>query len=251
MSRAGWPGRCGDHLLVGRGRRAASARCRCVSSCAEGTRGRVVELLPVDQGALPCLFTRVAGRGGRGNPLGRRRAPLRFAGAGDCRSDVALIREAVTRGAPVGCTLPARWCRSLSDVDQAVALGVRVRVVKGQWPDPAGSDPDVQRNFLAIVESLAGRASRVGVATHDPQLARAALAHLCATGTACELELLYGLPARTPLEIARAAGVPVRFYVPYGHAWLPYGLSQARQHPRVLWWAMRDLLAGSRGTGQP
>jgi len=163
----------------------------------------------------------------------------------------ALIREAVTRGAPVGCTLPARWCRSLSDADQAVALGVRVRVVKGQWPDPAGSDPDVQRNFLAIVESLAGRASRVGVATHDPQLARAALAHLCATGTACELELLYGLPARTPLEIARAAGVPVRFYVPYGHAWLPYGLSQVRRHPRVLWWTMRDWLSGWRQTAHP
>src|SRR5439155_1733439 len=143
------------------------------------------------------------------------------------------------------------WCRSLSDVDQAVALGVRVRVVKGQWPDPAGSDPDVQRNFLAIVESLAGRASRVGVATHDPQLARAALAHLCATGTACELELLYGLPARTPLEIARAAGVPVRFYVPYGHAWLPYGLSQVRRHPRVLWWTMRDWLSGWRQTAHP
>src|SRR5207253_532743 len=82
---------------------------------------------------------------------------------------------------------------------------------KGQWPDPAGSDPDVQRNFLAIVESLAGRASRAGVATHDPQLARAALAHLCATATACESELLYGLPARTPLEIAVAAGVPAPF----------------------------------------
>ena len=163
----------------------------------------------------------------------------------------ALIREAAGRGASAGCTLPARWRRSLSDADHAVALGIRVRVVKGQWADPEAPDRDVRSNFLAVVESLAGRAGRVGIATHDPELARAALARLCAAGTPCELELLYGLPARTPVAIARAGGVPVRFYVPYGHAWLPYGLSQARQHPRVLWWAMRDLLAGSRGTGQP
>src|SRR5436309_1543455 len=163
----------------------------------------------------------------------------------------ASIRAAAGRGASAGCTLPARWRRSLSDADHAVALGIRVRVVKGQWADPEAPDRDVRSNFLAVVESLAGRAGRVGIATHDPELARAALARLCAAGTPCELELLYGLPARTPVAIARAGGVPVRFYVPYGHAWLPYGLSQARQHPRVLWWAMRDLLAGSRGTGQP
>jgi len=160
----------------------------------------------------------------------------------------ALIREAAGRGASAGCTLPARWRRSLSDVDQAVALGIRVRVVKGQWADPEGSDRDVRRNFLAVVESLAGRADRVGVATHDLELARASLARLCAAGTPCELELLYGLPSRASVAIARAAGVPVRFYVPYGHAWLPYCLSQARQHPRILWWTMRDWLVGWRQT---
>src|SRR2546430_13669470 len=28
--------------------------------------------------------------------------------------------------------------------------------------------------------------------------------------------------------------------LPYGHAWLPYGLSQARRNPRILWWTMKD-----------
>src|SRR5436309_11470636 len=99
MSRAGWPGRCGDHLLVGRGRRAASARCRCVSSCAEGTRGRVVELLPVDQGASLAFSrellaevvgaTRLADVGLHFDSLAPETADPTW----------ALIREAVTRGA--------------------------------------------------------------------------------------------------------------------------------------------------------
>ena len=156
----------------------------------------------------------------------------------------------MARRARAGCTLPARWRRSLRDADEAVDLGLRVRIVKGQWADAGAEtklpDLEIRERFLAIVRALAGRARRVVVATHDPALARPALECLRAAGTACELELLFGLPVRSLLPVARAAGVPVRFYVPYGHAWLPYCLSQARQHPRILWWTMRDWLLGWR-----
>src|SRR2546427_5733677 len=160
-----------------------------------------------------------------------------------------LIGEAIAGQAPVGCPLPARWQRSLSDVDRAVDLGLRVRVVKGQWADIGLADVETRKGFLAVVERLAGRASRVAIATHDPALARVALECLHAAGTACELELLFGLPVRTPLRIARAVGVPVRFYVPYGHPWLPYSLSQLRHNPRIVWWTMRDWLLGWRWPG--
>jgi len=102
---------------------------------------------------------------------------------------------------------------------------------------------------LRVVDRLAGRGCRVAVATHDHALAGQALARLRDAGTPCELELLYGLPARQSLQAARAAGVPVRVYVPYGHAWLPYGLSQARRNPRILWWTMKDWLLGWRWPG--
>src|SRR5207249_2710885 len=87
----------------------------------------------------------------------------------------ALIREAVALQARVGCTLPARWHRSLSDVDQAVELGLRARVVKGQWADAGVPNLEAGKGFLALIERLAGRASRVAVGTHDPALARLAL----------------------------------------------------------------------------
>lgn len=156
----------------------------------------------------------------------------------------AIIAEALPRYLRLGCTLPGRWRRSVRDADLAVELGVTVRVVKGQWADPAGRDLDMRTGFLAVIDRLAGRATHVGVATHDVALAREAFRRLRAANTPCEWELLLGLPTALPLRAAAAAGAPVRFYVPYGHSVLPYRLSQVPHNPRVAWWIVRDLLAG-------
>jgi proline dehydrogenase len=161
----------------------------------------------------------------------------------------ALLENAALRcdhaaSPPLGCTLPSRWRRSLSDVDRAVDLELCVRIVKGQWPDPEEPDRDMRRGFLDIVERLAGRARMAAVATHDTALARAALSRLRSAGTPCELELLYGLPIADGLRMSREMGIPLRIYIPFGYAWLPYALSQAQANPRIYWWILRDFLAG-------
>lgn len=151
----------------------------------------------------------------------------------------ALIDQALAADAPAGCTIPGRWQRSPRDAQYAAAQGVRVRIVKGQWPD-ATADIDPHRGFLNVIDALAGTAAPVAVATHHPLLAAEALKKLQAAGTPCELELLYGLPAKSVLKVSRDLAVPVRYYLPYGHAWLPYALRQARRDPRILWWVLRD-----------
>jgi len=156
----------------------------------------------------------------------------------------AVVADALERYRKLGCTLPGRWRRSLEDADRAVKLRLNVRVVKGQWVDPDEPNIDPAAGFLAVIDRLAGRASHVAVATHDTPLAGEALRRLLAAGTSCEVELLLGLPMRRAMRVAREAGVPVRVYVPYGHASLPYRLSHARQDPRVVWWLCRDLLLG-------
>lgn len=154
------------------------------------------------------------------------------------------IADAVRLHPGTGCTLPGRWRRSLRDARRAVDLGVAVRVVKGQWPDPEGPDADLRAGFLAVVDRLAGRACRVAVATHDAPLARQALRRLKDAGTPCELQLLYGLPLRSVIQVAQELGAPVRMYIPYGHSWIPYALSWARKNPRVLGWLLQDALFG-------
>jgi len=155
----------------------------------------------------------------------------------------ALIEAALPQHPGLGCTLPGRWARSVGDADVALELGLRARVVKGEWPDPADPARDPRKGFLAIVDRLAGRAGSVAVATHDAPLAREALHQLRAAGSACELELLLGLPFARAAAVARALDVRVRLYVPYGEAYLPYELARARSEPRVLWWVVRDAAA--------
>ena len=150
-----------------------------------------------------------------------------------------LIERARAYGAPLGCTLPGRWLRSPGDARRAGQMGLRVRVVKGQWSDP-GVAVEPRSGFLDVIDRLAGGTAPVAVATHDPVLAEAAVRRLQSAGTPCEMELLYGLPSRAALKVARDLGVPVRYYLPYGYAWLPYALRQARRDPRILWRVLRD-----------
>jgi proline dehydrogenase len=152
-----------------------------------------------------------------------------------------LIEQAADIYPKIGCTLPGRWRRSLNDAEHAVKMGLRVRVVKGEWAGIGGDDRDPCEGFLNIVERLAGHAVHVAVATHNPILARLSLRRLKNAGTPCELELLYGLPQKPMLRIARDLGVRARMYVPYGHSGLPYRLKNAFRNPRIIGWFLHDL----------
>jgi proline dehydrogenase len=123
-----------------------------------------------------------------------------------------------------------------------VDQGFSVRVVKGQWPDPEAPKHDQRTGYLEVVRRLAGRARHVAVASHDLQTARQALDILLTANTSTSLELLYGLPSRRQIELASSFGVPVRIYVPYGSAYLPYCLAQMKRNPRIAWWLLRDAL---------
>ena len=122
----------------------------------------------------------------------------------------------------VGLTIPAAWARSADDAQRALALGLRhIRVVKGAFDLGDLSHADRRARFLALVENLRGRVMRVGVATHDPQLAQQA--------------------------IAQALGVPARLCVHYGAAWAPYSLAQAARHPQTVAWIVKDIVHGVGG----
>lgn len=166
---------------------------------------------------------------------------------GNAELTLACIERAVEQGGRAGITLPGRWARSLDDAEHACSLGLRVRVVKGEWPDPAAPASDASAGFLAVVDTLVThRAAEVAVASHDPPLVREALRRLQAAGIRCELELLNGLPRRGVLPVARELGVPVRLYVPFGLAWRPYAVGKALRRPRILLWLARDMALGLR-----
>ncbi len=142
-------------------------------------------------------------------------------------------------------TLPGRWSRSLGDADWAIEHGLRVRVVKGQWPDPEEPGRDPSAGYLEVIDRLAGRARHVGVATHDVPLAAEAIARLRAARTPFELELLYGMPMAPSLEWAKEERVPTRIYVPFGKGFIPSAVGVLRRNPRLAWLVIKDLVTPS------
>lgn len=141
----------------------------------------------------------------------------------------------------IGTTLPGRWQRSLTDADWAIAKGLCVRVVKGQWPDPADPTRDLAQGFLAVIDRLAqGGARHVAVATQDGVLAREAITRLQAAHISCELEVLLGMPSAPLLAWAKANGVKTRLYVPYGPGFIPNAIGVLRRNPRLLWAVAKD-----------
>jgi proline dehydrogenase len=139
-------------------------------------------------------------------------------------------------------TLPARWRRSAGDALRLRDGPSRIRIVKGEWADPAGDVRDVAAAYLDLAASLAGRRAAVAIATHDPALAEASLRLLKAAGTPCELEQLRGLPRRRTMRVARRMGIPVRLYYAFGPGWWPYAADKALARPYLPLWAIKDWL---------
>jgi proline dehydrogenase len=154
-----------------------------------------------------------------------------------------LVEDA-PRAGRIGTTLPGAWPRSVNDTAHAARLGLRVRVVKGQWTGAT----DGGEGFRRVVARLRGHQDGVGVATHDVALLESSLHRLTAAGTSCTAELFLGLPFRGPTATARRLGVPIRVYVPYGRAAAPYGIADVRRNPAVAWWLIQDLLLGKDKT---
>jgi proline dehydrogenase len=158
------------------------------------------------------------------------------------------LLEETPRAGQLGTSFPGRWRRSADDAAHAAELNLVVRVVKGQWRHGAGGDVDPSEGYLDVIDRLCGRAPAVAVATHDVALLTESVRRLHASGTACEVELLYGLPFRAPALAATQMDVPIRVYVPYGHVGATYGMTDLKRNPTAIRWLMQDLLLGKDKT---
>lgn len=147
---------------------------------------------------------------------------------------LALARVAARLGADTGVAVPARWERSAHDARAAVDDGLRVRVVKGQWHDErsprAAGDAGLREAVVALLDGLTGSADRITVATHDGRLLESLTRGRRLVG---ELELLLGLPARRALAAAARAGLPVRYYLPFGHPSIGFDVHEIPRRPRL------------------
>ena len=155
-----------------------------------------------------------------------------------------LWREGFTN---VGVVLQSALRRSEADLTRVMALGARVRLVKGAYKEPADvawqRKADVDAAFVRMMERLLAEGTFPALATHDERLidaARRFAARHNLAQDAYEFQMLYGI--RRDLQASLAAqGYGVRVYIPFGREWFPYFMRRLGERPANVAFVLRGI----------
>ena len=137
----------------------------------------------------------------------------------------------------IGIVIQAYLYRSQADIEQLNAEGIRVRLCKGAYKEPAEvafpAKADVDKNYVALMKLLLESPIYHGIATHDEAMVDATKAFAKERGIAAgrfEFQMLYGV--RRDLQRALVKeGYNVRVYVPFGREWYPYFMRRLAERP--------------------
>jgi proline dehydrogenase len=143
--------------------------------------------------------------------------------------------------------------RSADDVARLIELGVRVRLCKGAYLEPADvafpDKKDVDRQYIALMEDLLRRGAYPALATHDARMIEHAIAFVTREGIPAdrfEFQMLYGV-RRDLQERLRRDGFNMRVYIPFGTQWYPYLMRRLAERPAnivfILGNVVRETLA--------
>ena len=150
----------------------------------------------------------------------------------------------------VGIVLQAYLYRAEKDVDDALAMGARVRLCKGAYKEPEEvafpQKSDVDANYVRLMKKLLKSGIYHGIATHDEKMIAATKEFADAEGVpkgAFEFQMLYGVRRDLQLKLVRD-GYRMRIYVPYGEYWYPYFMRRLAERPANVWFVLKSLFKG-------
>jgi proline dehydrogenase len=140
------------------------------------------------------------------------------------------------RGA-IGIVIQAYLFRSQKDIEDLIANGIRVRLCKGAYQEPAEiafpRKADVDANFIKLANLLLASPIYHGLATHDDAMVAAAKSYAKEHGierSRFEFQMLYGIRRDLQRKLVEE-GYNVRVYVPFGNDWYPYFMRRLAERP--------------------
>jgi proline dehydrogenase len=148
----------------------------------------------------------------------------------------------------VGTVIQSCLYRSKQDVEQLIAQGVRVRLVKGAYKEPKTvaiqSKSEVDHNYVQLMMMLLLKGNYPAIATHDEAIIDATCKYARDHGIgrdAFEFQMLYGIRRDLQTKLVKQ-GYNVRVYVPYGSQWYPYLMRRMAERPANLVFVMSNAL---------
>jgi proline dehydrogenase len=148
----------------------------------------------------------------------------------------------------VGLCLQANIRRTEDDLKHLLPLHARIRLVKGAYKETEDvaftRRPDIDREYLRLLETLFSLGTHFAVATHDGKLIDRAL-DLAREHPDVPFEFAMLQGVRDPLKAELVSqGHAVAEYIPYGPTWLPYFTRRLRERPRNIITMVRSLVSG-------
>jgi proline dehydrogenase len=148
----------------------------------------------------------------------------------------------------LGVVLQAALRRSEQDLRRVLAVGGRVRLVKGAYTESASiaypRKADVDAAFARMMKVLILEGNYPAIATHDEVmlgLTREWAATNGITPERFEFQMLYGVRRDLQTMLVQA-GYRVRLYIPFGRQWFPYFMRRLGERPANVAFILRSLL---------
>jgi proline dehydrogenase len=147
----------------------------------------------------------------------------------------------------VGAVIQSYLRRSEDDVRSLCAEGIRIRLCKGAYKEPASiafkDKKDVDASYLNLTKILLKSGTYHGIATHDPKMIEATIAFARAekiSPDAFEFQMLHGIKRDLQEQLVRD-GWRVRIYLPFGTEWYPYFMRRLAERPANVLFILKNL----------
>jgi proline dehydrogenase len=137
----------------------------------------------------------------------------------------------------IGTVIQAYLYRSEADIKTLTADGIRIRLCKGAYKEPAElafpAKKDVDANYIKLTRQLLTSGIFHGLATHDEAIIRDTKRFVDEnkiSRDSFEFQMLYGI--RRDLQHALVKeGFRMRVYIPFGPEWYPYFMRRLAERP--------------------
>lgn len=158
-----------------------------------------------------------------------------------------LHRNPGNRGC-VGAVIQSYMRRSEADVEKLLAEGIRIRLCKGAYQEPAEiafqKKSEVDANYVKLMKILLKSGVYHGLATHDEKMINAARDFAMQekiSRESFEFQMLYGIRRDLQRQLVRE-GWQMRVYIPFGSEWYPYLMRRLAERPANIAFIARNLL---------
>ncbi|KAB8143554.1 proline dehydrogenase [Chloroflexia bacterium SDU3-3] len=159
-----------------------------------------------------------------------------------------LHRELWERYKNVGVVIQSYLYRSEDDIRALNKLGVRVRLCKGAYKEPASvafpNKADVDANYVKLMQMLLSEGTYPGIATHDERMIEATRDYAAKSGITpdkFEFQMLFGIRRDLQEQLVRD-GYRMRIYAPYGTEWYPYLMRRMAERPANMLFVLNGVL---------